>query len=273
MRFLLIKSTAPSPATTRGSPCLLFSLSNPTFRSSNPLLDHSVAQLPVLKLWSDSKQQQQSMHSRPSPAAYQTPRGPISFAEGQLPAIDPDPPPASQRRDLHLLCVTVKSTARHTQPQLLVHEIGRTSSSSRCSTDAQSLATFHLTRLQPNLPLKGDALLAAHLDSIAEFANSKFPGNKVYYTVKRAHIKKEPLYLGFDQRWALSKWKASVWRFDKQRHYRSIESYMDSFHKDDTELIFPGNYEAFQTPYSLPQPPNTPWAPFRTLALQDLESA
>ncbi|KAK0638409.1 hypothetical protein DIS24_g9852 [Lasiodiplodia hormozganensis] len=73
-----------------------------TFRLSNPLFDHSAAQLSILTWWSDWKQQQQSMDSRPSPAANQTPRGPISFAEGQLPAIDPEPPPTSQRRGLHL---------------------------------------------------------------------------------------------------------------------------------------------------------------------------
>ncbi|KAK0638412.1 hypothetical protein DIS24_g9851 [Lasiodiplodia hormozganensis] len=50
-----------------------------------------------------------------------------------------------------------------------------------------------------------DARLAAHMDSIAEFAKSKFPGNKVFYIVRLAHIKKEPLYLGFDQPWAPSK--------------------------------------------------------------------
>ncbi|KAF4544315.1 Meiosis protein Mei2 [Lasiodiplodia theobromae] len=244
------------------------------FQSSNPLFDpYSAAQLSILKWWSYWKQQQLLMNSRLSHAAYLKPRGPISFAEGQLPAIDPEPPLSPQRRDLHLPhCVRPGHDWRY--------------------------------GLQPNLPLKGNALLAAHLDSIAEFAKSKFPGNKVYYTVKRAHIKEEPLYLGFDQRWALSKWKASVWRYDKQRHYSapnsaarpnapssvkkrnlrkaafaadnyihdirvaarpdsSVESYMDCFHKDDTELIFPGNYEAFQTPYSLPQPPTTPCGPLQ----------
>ncbi|KAB2581215.1 hypothetical protein DBV05_g108 [Lasiodiplodia theobromae] len=65
-----------------------------------------------------------------------------------------------------------------------------------------------------------DARLAAHMDCITEFAKNKFPGNKVYYTVKLEHIQKEPLYLGLEEPWALSKWRACVWRYDRPRHYR-----------------------------------------------------
>ncbi|KAB2581211.1 hypothetical protein DBV05_g104 [Lasiodiplodia theobromae] len=48
----------------------------------------------------------------------------------------------------------------------------------------------------------------------------------------------------------------------------SVESYLDCFHKDDTELIFPGNYEDFQTPYGLPQPPATPYGALQDAHLQ-----
>ncbi|KAF4535118.1 uncharacterized protein LTHEOB_12807 [Lasiodiplodia theobromae] len=48
----------------------------------------------------------------------------------------------------------------------------------------------------------------------------------------------------------------------------SVESYLDCFHKDDTELIFPGNYEPSQTSYGLPQPSATSYGPPQDAHLQ-----